>query len=64
MSAKDIKPENIDRWLAYAQRARDKAGRFSLGLCEHGHYDCAPVWNGTCVEEVKAIRNQAPLGRQ
>jgi hypothetical protein len=57
MSARDIKPENVYAWLQYAQRKRDQAIGLGtdLGLCEHRHYDCAPVWNGTCVEEVKAL---------
>jgi hypothetical protein len=55
MSAKDIKPENIQRWLQYARRKRQQAGPRDLGLCERGHYDCAPVWNGTCVAEVEAL---------
>jgi len=55
MSAKDIKPENLPRWLDYAKRKREQANNThsQLGTCEHGHWDCSPVWNGTCVMEVE-----------
>jgi hypothetical protein len=65
MSAKDIKPENLRQWLNYARRKREQAIAIgsALGRCEHGHYDCSPIWNGTCVEEVLATSGAILQGR-
>ena len=54
MSARDLKPENRHKWLAYfaqvaAQNARCHA---DMPPCEHGHPRCAVVWRGTCGAQV------------
>lgn len=52
MSAREIVSENIPHWLAYVARQRAAAGDWGISLCERGHDDCSPVWNGTCSQEV------------
>lgn len=50
MSARDITPENLPKWLAYYARHRAAATQVgeALARCEHGHYNCSPIYNGTC----------------
>lgn len=54
MSARDLKPEDKPKYLIFFARvyARNLACHASMPPCEHGHPECAAVWQGTCGAEV------------